>query len=91
MHNNHGADDVAKIDTNPLHTDALEAGGITPGPSDPAKEIEAWKAYFKYAAEDLRGESPELLVACAHRLLEMAQETRDRRGGTSKRATRTAS
>jgi len=91
MRNYHGADDVAKIDTNRLETDALEAGGITPGPSDPAKEIEAWKAYFKYAAEDLRGESPELLVACAHRLLEMAQETRERRGSTSKRVARTAS
>ena len=44
----------------------------TDGTVDPSKEIKAWKAYFEYAAEDMRGESPELLVACAHRLLEMS-------------------
>lgn len=49
---------------------------------DPAKEINAWKAYFAYAAQDLGGESPEILVACAHRLLEMTQEQKgNRRGG----------
>ncbi len=46
---------------------------------DPAKEIEAWKAYFAYAAQDLGGESPEILVACAHRLLEMTQEQKGNR------------
>ncbi|MBA4611771.1 hypothetical protein H1W37_08930 [Stappia taiwanensis] len=49
---------------------------------DPDKEIRAWKAFFAYAAEDLRGNSPELLVACAHRLLEMAHEKSAAEGGT---------
>ncbi|MCA1298806.1 hypothetical protein [Stappia indica] len=49
---------------------------------DPNKEIQAWKAFFAYAAEDLRGKSPELLVACAHRLLEMAHEKSATEGGT---------
>lgn len=49
---------------------------IPDGTIDPTKELQAWKAYFAYAAQDLESESPELLVACAHRLLEMAQETK---------------
>ena len=53
---------------------------------DPEKEIEAWKAYFKYAAEDLRGESPEILVACAHRLMEMAQESKESRAKSKSRS-----
>jgi hypothetical protein len=53
------------------------------GTVDPSKEIKAWKAYFEYAAEDMRGESPELLVACAHRLLEMSQVKRKGRNTKS--------
>ncbi|WP_186389184.1 hypothetical protein [Stappia sp. TSB10P1A] len=50
--------------------------------TDPDKEIRAWKAFFSYAAQDVDGASPELLVACAHRLLEMSREPRaPRRGG----------
>jgi hypothetical protein len=55
----------------------------TDGTVDPSKEIKAWKAYFEYAAEDMRGESPELLVACAHRLLEMSQVKRKGRNTKS--------
>lgn len=55
--------------------------------TDPDKEVRAWKAYFAYAAQDMVGESPELLVACAHRLLEMSQEPRaPRRGGRRRTA-----
>ena len=55
--------------------------------ADPEKEVRAWKAYFAYAAQDMVGESPELLVACAHRLLEMSQEPRaPRRGGRRRTA-----
>jgi hypothetical protein len=46
------------------------------GTIDPAKELQAWKAYFAYAAQDLETESPEILIACAHRLLEMAQKSK---------------
>lgn len=52
---------------------------------DPAKEIDAWKAYFAYAAQDFGGESPEILVACAHRLLEMTQEQKGNRKGGRRR------
>ncbi|MAA98663.1 MAG: hypothetical protein CMN87_10910 [Stappia sp.] len=52
---------------------------------DPAKELQAWKAYFAYAAQDLETESSELLVACAHRLLEMAQE--EKKSGRGRRRT----
>ena len=54
--------------------------------TDPEKEIRAWKAYFAYAAQDMVGESPELLVACAHRLLEMSREPRAPRRGGRRRA-----
>jgi hypothetical protein len=58
-----------------------------PAPTmDPAKEIKAWKAYFAYAAQEFDGESPELLVACAHRLLELSEEGRGNRRGGRRRA-----
>lgn len=54
--------------------------------TDPEKEIRAWKAYFAYAAQDMTAEAPELLVACAHRLLEMSREPRAPRRGGRRRA-----
>jgi hypothetical protein len=50
---------------------------------DPAKELQAWKAYFAYAAQDLETESSEILVACAHRLLEMTQD--EKKSGRGRR------